>query len=165
MPAHSHYRRFTVAASLTIAAALALTGAPAVAAPTPTPSGDGGAAPQVTPQRRAIELVQPATVLVRTDWKAYVDYGAGRPIPQAWTVVCTGEVVSADGYVVTAGHCLDSGSDGAKRDAIELTVDDLINAGLLNADRRDEVVASVMSGRDRWLVFGKDRDSPPSVEV
>jgi hypothetical protein len=165
MPAHSHYRRFTVAASMTIAAALALTGAPAVAAPTPTPTGDGGAVPQVTPQRRAIELVQPATVLVRTDWKAYVDYGTGRPIPQAWSVVCTGEVVSADGYVVTAGHCLDSGSDGAKRDAIELTVDELIDAGLLNADRRDEVVASVMSGRDRWLVFGKDRDSPPSVET
>src|SRR3954447_7011076 len=165
MPAHSHHQRWGTAASMTIAAGLALTGAPAVAAPAPTPPADGGAVPQVTPQRRAIELVQPATVLVRTDWQANVDVGAGNPISRQWTGACTGEIVTPDGYVVTAGHCLDSGSAGAKRAAIEGIIDQLIGANRLDAARRDQYVQSAMSGRDRWQVFGRDRDSPPSVET
>jgi S1-C subfamily serine protease len=140
-------------------AALALTGSPAVAAPTPTPSGGDTAPPQVTPQGRAIDLVQPSVVLIRSDWQAFVDYGGAEPLYRTWTTACTGVIVSSDGYVVTAGHCADPKE--ARRDAIGEVVADLIAEGYLTKAPIEDYVDAAMSGRDRWLVFGKDRDSPP----
>lgn len=165
MSASFFYRRSAATAFLAVAACLTLAGGPAVAAPSPAPSDPGGPVPQVTPQQRAIELVQPATVFVRTDWSANVDYGGDEPIFREWHGGCTGQVVSADGYVVTAGHCAYAGSDGAKREAVSIVVDELIAEGLFEADLRDELVKAAMSGRDRWIVFGEDRDAPPNVEV
>src|SRR4051812_19533631 len=106
--------RFAAVASMTIVVAQAAAGSPAVAAPTPSAPPAAGGIPQVTAQRRAIELVQPATVLVRIDWTARVDYGGDEPLRVDWTTACTGAIVSSDGYIVTAGHCTDAGSDGAK---------------------------------------------------
>ncbi|MFG1609198.1 trypsin-like peptidase domain-containing protein [Actinoplanes sp. NPDC049265] len=119
----------------------------------------------MTPQRRAIDAVQPATVMVRTDWTANVDLGDNTVTTRKWSGACTGEIVSSDGYVVTAGHCLDSGMGGAKLKAVQDVVDQAVRDGVVSASRRDRIVASAMSGRDRWVVFGKDRDSPPSVSV
>jgi serine protease Do len=157
--------RLAAGMSMMLVAASGLIESPAAAAPTPAPSGPGhadSAVPQVTPQRRAIELVQPSVVLVRTDWRASIDTGDGDAIPMRWTSACTGVIVSSDGYVITAGHCEDQAE--ARRDAIGLIVDGLIDEGKIAASSRDKLVDRVLSGRDRWLVFGKDRDSPPIRE-
>jgi serine protease Do len=156
---HSFSRRFAAGTSIALVVGLALTGSPALAAPAPTPSGGETAPPQVTPQGRAIELVQPSVVMLRTDWEAFVDFGGSKPLHRTWTTACTGVIVSPDGYVVTAGHCVDAKE--AKRDAVGQVVAELIDEGYLTKGSVEEYVDEAMSGRDRWLVFGKDRDSPP----
>src|SRR4051794_6693868 len=129
MLAQSGSRGFATMASMFSVAALLAVGSPAAAAPTPSAPPAAGGLPQVTAQRRAIELVQPATVFVRVDWTANVDYGGQDPLTVNWTTACTGAIVSSDGYIVTAGHCTDAGSAGAKLDAIATVVDAMIAHG------------------------------------
>jgi S1-C subfamily serine protease len=149
--------------SIALVAGLALIGSPATAAPTPTPSGGGkSTAPQVTPQGRAIDLVQPSVVMIQSEWEAFVDFGGSEPLHRTWSSRCTGTIVSSDGYVATAGHCADPKE--ARRDVVGQVVAELIDEGYLAEAPIEDYVNEAMSGRDRWLVFGKDRDSPPYSE-
>lgn len=70
--------------------------AAAVAALVAVPSvGTASAQPDTSSQPPAAELIRPSIVYLESS------------IPGSWVARCTGFVVSPDGYVATAGHCVD----------------------------------------------------------
>lgn len=72
---------------LVVAAVAALVAVPSV--------GTASAQPDTSSQPPAAELIRPSIVYLESS------------IPGSWVARCTGFVVSPDGYVATAGHCVD----------------------------------------------------------
>lgn len=95
---------------LLIAAALAvLAGSPGIA------SADGGR-PQANPEQRAAAMIRPAVLYLAAQAHGQVRlpdgqllslFGEGSGIPFTATWTCTAFVVNPDGWVATAGHCVD----------------------------------------------------------
>ncbi|KZS61497.1 trypsin [Mycobacterium kansasii] len=95
---------------LLIAAALALlAGSPGIA------FADGGR-PQANPEQRAAAMIRPAVMYLAAqahgqvrlpDGQLLSALGEGSGIPFTATWTCTGFVVNPDGWVATAGHCVD----------------------------------------------------------
>jgi S1-C subfamily serine protease len=93
-----------------VAAALAvLSGSPGVA------TADGGR-PQVNPEERAAAMIRPAVLFLAVETSGQVRLpdgqilsalGPGLSLPFDATWSCTGFVVNPDGWVATAGHCVD----------------------------------------------------------
>jgi hypothetical protein len=129
----------------------------------PSP-GSNGPVPVVNAQTRAADLVEPGVVWVRVDWKAWVvtDWKA---FPEAWTTGCSGLIVNPGGYIVTAGHCVDDGWEGAQGSALEYAVDEMIDNGDVSASKREQLIDDVKSGAIRWKVEGHDQDSRPDPVV
>lgn len=84
-------------------------------APPGTASADGGR-PQVNPQERAAAMIRPAVMYLAGETHGQVrlpggqmlsQFGAGLILPFVATWGCTGFVVNPDGWVATAGHCVD----------------------------------------------------------
>jgi hypothetical protein len=84
-----------------------------VAAPG-TASADGR--PQVNPEERAAAMIRPAVMYLAGQTYGQVrlpsgqmlsQFGAGSTFPFVATWGCTGFVVNPDGWVATAGHCVD----------------------------------------------------------
>ena len=83
--------------------------------PPGTASADGGR-PQVNPEERAAAMIRPAVMYLATQASGQVrlpsgqmlsHFGEGSDIPFVATWNCTGFVVNPDGWVATAGHCVD----------------------------------------------------------
>jgi V8-like Glu-specific endopeptidase len=149
----------TLAAAVT--AVLLTTAVPA--AGTPSPGDPGRPLPPVTPQLRAIELVQPATVMVRSDWAADVHLW-GATIPVSYTGSCTGFIVDPAGYVVTAGHC--TSPQDTREDAIGMAVDWLIDEDIIPAEAYDEVLdEATTTGRNGATVTAPGSSAPPEPEL
>jgi hypothetical protein len=99
--------------ALVSAAALAmLIGSPGIA------SADGGR-PQANPEERAAAMIRPAVMYVAAQAYGQVrlpngqvlsQFGLGSTFPFVATWACTGFVVNPDGWVATAGHCVDPSS-------------------------------------------------------
>jgi len=96
-------------ASLLAAALMVPVAAPGTAA------GDGGR-PQVNPEERAAAMIRPAVMYLAGQSRGQVrlpggqmlsQFGAGSTFPFEATWGCTGFVVNPDGWVATAGHCVD----------------------------------------------------------
>lgn len=110
------------ALAITFAAAgpaLAQTPAP----PPPTPSAQAHAPTAATPAERAAAEVRPAVVYLKETFSGYVADETGTFFndgnPYTLTVTCTGFGVNPDGYVATAGHCVDTTSaNGIKAEFI-----------------------------------------------
>jgi serine protease Do len=127
------YRTFAVGAA---ALTLVLVGAgPALAAtptPSPSPVPSSGASPQqATPTERAAAEVRPAIVYVTEKFTAYVADETGTYFnngnPYELSVTCTGFGVNPNGYVATAGHCVDLYSpNGIKGDFIAAVAKDVV---------------------------------------
>ena len=99
-------RRRSVVALIGAAALLGLsvTGSGAVHA--------GGAPDTETALERVDALVQPSIVYLQQDWAAYIFDKANRTYLNngqqfELSFQCTGFVVNPDGYIATAGHCVD----------------------------------------------------------
>jgi serine protease Do len=101
------------ASALLFAAGLAL-----LAGSTGVASADGGR-PSANPEERAAAMIRPAVMYLVGEAYGRVWLPGGRPLSQfgegstmpyavAWT--CTGFVVNPDGWVATAGHCVDPAS-------------------------------------------------------
>lgn len=107
-------------------------------------SADVSPAPE-TPLERVNALVQPSIVYLQQDWAGYVYDKANKQYlngGQAFQLSfqCTGFVVNPDGYIATAGHCVDQGTARANFNATAaqwaidngyyvsdtLTVDDIV---------------------------------------
>ena len=127
--------------------------------------GSNGPVPIVSAQMRAIDLVQPALVWVRVDWEAFVltDKGA---IKASFEYGCSGFTVNPDGYIVTAGHCIDDGMEGGgQRTAVEYAVDELIAGGRIRRSDRKRLIDAVMRGDIRWEIEGTGPGSRPDRVV
>ncbi|MFB3739768.1 MAG: hypothetical protein ACE14W_12510 [Candidatus Velamenicoccus archaeovorus] len=55
--------------------------------------------------------------------------------PFTWGTRCSGIIADPDGYIVTAGHCVDQGKEGARETALGYAIDWLVRNGW--AFRRD----------------------------
>jgi serine protease Do len=107
MPRRDRCRRaFT---SLLAAALMALIAAPGTA-------GADGGRPQVNPEERAAAMIRPAVMYLAGQAYGQVrlpsgqmlsQFGPGSTLPFVATWNCTGFVVNPDGWVATAGHCVD----------------------------------------------------------
>ncbi|WP_374022543.1 trypsin-like peptidase domain-containing protein [Mycobacterium sp. HNNTM2301] len=95
-----------------VAAALLLAGAPGVAA------ADSGR-PQAKPEERAAALIRPSIMYLAGEGYGLVrlpsgeilsQFGRGSSMPFLATWNCTAFVVNPDGWVATAGHCVDPAS-------------------------------------------------------
>jgi tetratricopeptide (TPR) repeat protein len=107
MPGHARYGR--ASALLAAAALTALLGSPGIAA-----ADDGR--PRVTPEERAAAMIRPAVMYLAgqsygavrlPDGQILSQFGPGTTMPFIATWSCTGFVVNPDGWVATAGHCVD----------------------------------------------------------
>ena len=136
------------------------------AAPTgAAPSGGGGALPIQTAQSRASEMISPATVFVQIDWNAQVVLNDGSVIPVTWSMGCTGFVVNPEGYIVTAGHCVDDGREGAQHDAVLNVVQKVVDSGRWSAAEGKAILNEVDLGQYPLTVKGTLADSRPDRDV
>jgi serine protease Do len=135
---------------------------PAVAQPQP---GADQAPPVTNPQARAADLVQPAMVFVRIHFDAWVltDLFGGYKVPLDYS--CSGFIVNPDGYIVTAGHCVQDDMEGAQGDAVIQVVDQLVQEGRVPFYLRDQLIEDVLVGNREWQVEGQLDDSKPDRKV
>lgn len=87
-----------------------------------------------SPEERAAAITRPAVVSVEVDWHGWVrDPGTGEVFggPSGYTATtrCSGVVVAEDGYVVTAGHCVDAGPAGGGGALVDLALAELAGYG------------------------------------
>jgi hypothetical protein len=155
-PALSRLARSAVA----VAAALVVTACGA-------PAGDAVPPPHevASPSERAAATLQPALVRITgtfTGWVRNQDgayANGGRPY--TYTATCTGFGVHPDGYVATAGHCVDTtGPNGAREPFIQAAAEDLVAA--MPYLSLEDVIAH---GRSNWTVQGRTADSPIESEI
>ena len=158
-------RRTGIRAALLVASLIvAVMSAPGAGAQTSVMTG--------TPEEKTAALVRPAVVYIEQTWKAWVRVPPASQLgfqgyvnggqPFEWGTRCSGFVVNPNGYVVTAGHCVDPGEEGARGTALEFAVDWLVRDGWIF--RRDSGFwldeAHLM-----WGVEGTEKGSSPDLEV
>ncbi|WP_433257327.1 trypsin-like peptidase domain-containing protein [Streptosporangium sp. CA-135522] len=141
-------------------------------APPPSPSPPASAAPSlpgrgpapVTAEERASALVRPAIVFVEVRWSGYLRNEAtgqlwgSKPIKD--TSGCTGFFVNPDGYLVTAGHCVDPGIEGITRSFFDEVIDQERANG--NPKTRAELDRDLVGN---WVAEGQVAGTPPDREV
>jgi serine protease Do len=157
---HRPWRRLLIAVATVVLSALAV--GPVAAQQQP----EADQAPPVTnPQARAADLARPAVVWIRVHYDAWVitdRYGTFRERVEAG---CSGFIVNPKGYIVTAGHCLQDGMDGAQGDAITQVVDRLVAAGVVSVFERERLIEDIMVGNIDWQVEGDLNNSRPDRTV
>jgi serine protease Do len=115
---------------------------------------------------RTVALVQPGTVRLQMDWHAYVDTGDdfGRLGPFDVSTSCTGFIVDPSGYIVTAGHCLDSSIEGLGGNLLRELIDAIVAEGVITpAQAQSPELAEYIVGH--WQVEGQAANSPADVSV
>jgi S1-C subfamily serine protease len=122
-------------------------------------------AADVTPEQQASALARPAVVYLEVHWTGWVRdpsdgqyFNDGDPIEV--TAACTGFNLNPDGYLATAGHCVDPGPEGVSGMFISEVVDQLVEAGI------DASPAELFEvGMAQWQVEGETAGSPPDRQV
>jgi hypothetical protein len=109
---------------------LAVTGAVLCAGLMVTPA----TAQEASPEEQAAAIARPAIVFIQSSWHGWVrDKRTGEVFGGAEgyqvTVSCSGAVINGDGYVATAGHCVDPGPNGGGGGLIDLAMADLAATG------------------------------------
>src|SRR4051794_6660397 len=104
--------RRTLLAVATAAALLSGAGAATAASDSPSPSPSGSSTSGVTQLERVSAYTQPSVVYIQTDWTGYVYDTYNKRFlnnqkPFTLSFQCTGYVVNPNGYIATAGHCVD----------------------------------------------------------
>lgn len=144
--------------SLVVAAAMLTLPSTAMAAPADSP-------PPTAPLEQLQALVQPAVVYEQIIWTGYVydETNKGYFTDEPFTVSyqCTGFVVNPDGYVGTAGHCVDY--DRTVQDAIlSQVVDWAYENDYYEATPSRETIATFARN---WRVDGADSEGVPDLSV
>jgi serine protease Do len=135
--------------------------------------------PTSTPGERASAIVSPSIVFLLQDWTAYVKApGQGTTTGFVdgyvdadddftadafeWTSRCTGFVINPNGYVVTAGHCVDDTIEGAKDTALQFAIGSLVDAGVISDSEASTWYSNAVG---TWTVEGASANSPPDRTV
>jgi S1-C subfamily serine protease len=157
-------RRIPVAFAFVSASLLVALLAPAATAQTTTTVG--------TPEERAAAIARPAMFYTEQYFKAWVRVPASSQLgfqgyvnngsPFEWATRCSAFAVNPDGYLVTAGHCVDLGEEGARATALELATQWLVDDGWIFQDDFD---FWLNEGHLIWGVEGTERGSDPDFEM
>lgn len=151
---NTFFRR--VALGGVVAMAGAVLAAPPVVASESSPQ-------EATPQQEAAAMARPAIVSLTVEWQGWVRLSDGTLLsndPWEYSSSCTGFVVNPDGYVATAGHCVDDTSaTGAGR---EILVSAALDAAETTGLSEEQMVDTALAG---WTVEGAEANSPVSREV
>lgn len=127
-----------------------------------------------TPEQKTSALVSPAVVYLEQHWKAWVRVPNSSSLQGyftgyvndgyafEWGTRCTGFVVNPNGYIVTAGHCVDLGEEGARDTALQLAVQWLADQGYIY--ERD-FQAWLDEAHLLWGVEGSEKGSDPDLEI
>ncbi|HEU5475532.1 MAG TPA: serine protease [Actinophytocola sp.] len=92
------------------------------------------AAQPSSPEELAAAVARPAVVLIQVSWRGWVrdrrtgEVFGGNPGYHV-TVTCTGTVISPDGYVATASHCVHTGAMGGSAVLFDAAATDLARVG------------------------------------
>ena len=161
LPGSTYMKRLTAIAALAVLG-LALTAPAAVADDTDT---DSGAASESSDLERVSAYVQPSVVYLQMKWKGYVwdrvlKQYVNEGAPFEVTTQCTGYVVNPDGYIATAGHCVDPKGDVEDMLALQAAqwemdqglYDNTITAAELAEVLRVEGFETTNKGPDREVV-------------
>lgn len=116
-------------ALLVAAALLAFTAAPAA-----LPGAPVAAAQPSSPEELAAAIARPAIVFITVEWHGWVrDKRTGEVFGGANGYVvkatCSGAVISPDGHVATASHCVHTGPQGGAGALFDAAIQDLAAAG------------------------------------
>jgi serine protease Do len=156
----------TVAPVLACITLLAVAPAAGAQSPTSEPS------PQASGSTKAAAIVAPGVVYIEQYWTAWVKVPKSSGLyfynyvnggqPFQWATRCSGFVVNPDGYIVTAGHCVDPGEEGARDEALRQAVQWLIDNGwAYKKDFQYWLDEAHLS----WTVEGKEAGSDPDLEI
>ncbi|MFN8183580.1 MAG: trypsin-like peptidase domain-containing protein [Candidatus Nanopelagicales bacterium] len=122
-------------------------------------------APPTSPLEEVQALVQPAVVYEEVTWTGYVydetnkQYFTNDPFTASFQ--CTGFVVNPDGYVATAGHCVDY--DQTIREAIlTQVVDWAYNNDYYEVSPSKETIATFAKN---WRIDGAKTEGTPDLAV
>ncbi len=156
-------RRVPMAFAFVSAAVLLAFLAPTAAAQTTTVG---------TPEERAAAIARPAMFYTEQYFTAWVRVPASSQLnfqgyvndgnAFEWGTRCSAFAVNPDGYLVTAGHCVDLGEEGARSTALELAVQWLIDDGWIFQDDFD---FWLNEAHLTWGVEGTERGSQPDFEM
>lgn len=117
--------------------------------------------PNVSPETKAAALIKPAVVYLETKFSGFVIDNNGQVLnngePFEATARCTGFAMTADGYLATAGHCVDP--DVQKDEIIQFAAKELADSDGSSADDL------VKFGSMNWTVEGNAKGSPPDKEI
>ncbi|MGV9772056.1 S1 family peptidase [Streptosporangium sp. NPDC003464] len=124
----------------------------------------GRSLPATTPEERTSALVRPSIVYIKTNWSGYLRNLSTGKIWKSrligFTSTCTGFVVNPDGYIVTAGHCVDPGIDGASRIFFDTVIKEERKEG--NKHTKEELDRELVGD---WVVEGQTAGTPADREV
>ncbi len=126
-----------------------------------------------TPAQQAEAIAEPSVVFIQTEWTGWLMNGPlaellspdGESAPSfTVTTTCSGWIANPDGYVVTAGHCVDNSTMayGGKGLIIQAGVYEAVNQGYLDSA---DAPALIQYGYANWKVEGKENGSPPDRVV
>lgn len=115
--------------------------------------------------QKTADTVQPSITRIKITWNTYVF----DDLTKSWTKIqvagqCSGFIVDPDGYVVTAGHCLDP--ELAAELAIELRAKELYRQNRSFFDKKDVTLEELIAyGKANWEVEGRGENSTPQPKV
>jgi S1-C subfamily serine protease len=154
----------SIVATLAIGSLATFTATGASAA---TPNPDVAA---TTPEQRAAAYVRPAVVSISMKMAGFVNAGSSGKFPRDTSKpltiagTCSGTVVNPNGYIATAGHCVDqSVSTGLGRDFLETFVATYWDRGL--SDDFDTEEDAVDYAIVNWRIEGVAAGSAPLLTV
>ena len=154
------------AATVTLATAGTATAQEPGAPPASTQTGSpqAGSPQQASATEKAAAEVRPAIVYLTSTYTAYVGdtdglfFNNGQPITLDAT--CTGFGVSPQGYIATAGHCVDTTTpEGVRADFVQAVAEDLVSR-----DPSLPLASVIEYGMANWTVEGQAKGSPIDVQ-
>lgn len=133
--------------------------------PGPAAAAVGAAPPPSSPLEQVQALVQPAVVYEQVTWTGYVydetNKGYFTQDPFTVSFQCTGFVVNPDGYIATAGHCVDY--DAQVRQAIlTQVVDWAYDNDYYEVQPSKDTIATFA---DHWRIDGESTEGKPDLDV
>lgn len=136
----------------------------------------GPAGAQATPTTKAAALVEPAVVYLEMQWTvriwspATTEYTAGYLSSEPFTFAtrCTGFVVNPEGYIATAGHCVDpSREEGAGYTAItSYGISQFLDIRDMSyTEENINWVYETFDPISNWKVHGSSKGSKPELDL
>ena len=118
-----------------------------------------------TTSQQTADTVQASISRISIEWNTFV-YD---DLTKSWTQIkfeseCSGFTVDPDGYIVTAGHCLDP--ELASESAIEYRARDLYDSNKSFFQKEGITLQQLIAyGKQNWKVEGKAQGSDPTATV